>query len=446
MIPNWLKRLRIPAIPAAALAATLACVVPHAEEGKAEFHAAGWSQYGQIAKSMDTVENKELDGKGMLGYGAQFALSYQAKEWLTVNAGMGVAASNFIAARPINGFYAPVNIGPYVAAANAEIRAWDSDNQDLSLRVGLFPYDYAPDAQNLGLYLFRGPVYPGFLTSGFETKYVMPVANTLGLQMHHRVGPFEHDLLLTFETDWHPYWDLTPTWIGTLHAGKAFRVGVGAQFYHYIPIDSKLTSPHTDANRYVDTAARPLPDTSYISFKGIKLMGNASFDPKPLFGWDEDGPMGPEDLKLYGEVAVLGLDGDKAHNDLYGPVSKRMPMMVGFNLPAFKYLDRLNIEVEYYAAPWVDDPSIYNHTSGTVVTPIPKISALDTNTTKDNLKWSIYASKVVANHVKISAQAASDHFRPGIFQGYGDNNPPLNNVPFFSPKEWYWTAKIAYFF
>jgi hypothetical protein len=121
-------------------------------------------------------------------------------------------------------------------------------------------------------------------------------------------------------------------------------------------------------------------------------------------------------------------------------------MMIGFNLPAFRFLDRLNVEFEYYGAPWVDDPTIYNHTSGNQPTPIPKKSGLDTNTTRDNMKWSVYASKVLVDHVKISAQVASDHFRPGIFQGYGDNNPPLNDAPFYSPAEWYWMAKIAYFF
>lgn len=418
-----------------------------AEDDKVKFSAAGWTQYGQIAKSLDTSEQKEMDGRAIQGTGAQFALSYQASERLQVNAGIGVGAGHVIAARAVQGFYAPMGVGPYVALANASFAFIDREDLNLSARAGLFPYDYAPEAQNLGLYLLRGPVYPGLLTSGFETKYVLPVANTLGFQFHNQIGGFEHDLLMTFDTDWFPYWDISPTYVAAYHAGKVARIGGGVQLYHYIPIDSKLTSPKTAGVAYVDTTNKAAPETTYIEFKGIKFMANFAFDPKYLMGWDEgNGLLGPEDLKLYGELAVLGFDKDKAHNDIYGPVSKRMPIMVGFNLPTFRFLDRLNVEVEYYGAPWVDDPTIYNHTSGNTVTPIPKLSALDTNDTKDNIKWSIYASKVIAGHVKLSAQAASDHYRPGIFQGYGDNYPPSNEVPFFSPKEWYWMTKIAYFF
>ncbi len=426
---------------ALALLGAVGCLSLAHGEGKLTLGAASWAQYGQIVKSLDTAEQKDLDGKGMIGTGAQFAINYQANEKLQVNAGLGVGAGHNIAARNIQGYYAPYGVGPYVANANMKYSFWDEESAKLNVQVGLFPYDYAPDAQNLGLYLLRGPVYPGLLTSGFETKYVLPVANTLGLALHHQSGMFEHDLLFTFDGDWFPYWDISPTYVAHVKLGSAFRLGAGVNLYHWIPMDSKLTSKKTPEVMYIDTTAH---DTTYISFKGTKLMGDFSFDPKALMGGVE--ALGAEDLKIYGEVAVLGLDGDKAHKALYGPISQRMPMMIGFNLPAFHLLDRLNVEFEMYKAPWVDDPSIYNHTSGPQVTPIPKISALDTNTTKDNLKWSVYAAKVLAGHVKISAQVASDHFRPGIFQGYGDNNPPLNNVPFFSPSEFYWTGKIAYFF
>jgi hypothetical protein len=436
------RRLPLAVLAMAAVSASL-----QAEESKVTFNAAAWSQYGQIANSLDTTELKEPNNKGMLGTGAQFALTYKASERLQVNAGLGVGAGHSIAARATGGYYAPMGVGPYVAQANAQYDFMDGESAKLSARAGLFAYDYAPEAQNLGLYLLRGPVYPGLLTSGFETKYVLPVANIMGFQLHNQLGSFEHDLLFTFDTDWYPYWDLSPAYIASYHAGKAARIGGGIQLYHFIPADSKLTSPKTKAVAFVDTTNPAAPDTTFIAFKGIKLMANFAFDPKALLGWEEgSSSLGAEDLKLYGEVAVLGLDGDKAHNDIYGPVSKRMPIMLGFNLPAFKFLDRLNVEFEYYSAPWVDDPTIYNHTSGNTVTPIPKRSALDTNNTKDDIKWSIYASRVLVDHVKLSAQVASDHSRPGFFQGYGDNNPPQSEVPFFSPKEWYWMTKIAYFF
>jgi hypothetical protein len=412
-------------------------------DDKLTLSGAGWTNYGMIVNSKDTSEEKKLNGRGMLGTGAQFGFHFQASEKLEIGAGLGVGSGHAIAARNTNGFYAPFGTGPYVSAANVKYSFWNEESAKLFLQIGLFPYDYAPEEQNLGLYLLRGPLYPGFLISGFETKYVLPVANTFGLQLHHQTGSFDHDLLVTFETDWYPYWDISPAYIATYHAGSAFRIGGGINLYHLIPIDKSLTSDTIPAVQYVDTVAH---DTTNISFKGIKLMANFTFDFKALLGMGGEGALGGEDLKLYGEVGVLGLDNDKAHKALYGDISKRMPMMVGFNIPAFKVLDKLALEVEYYKATWVDDPSIYYHTTGNQPRPIPRSAATDTVNTKDDIKWSIYGSRVLAGHVKLSFQAASDHSRPGLFNGYGDNKPAANHSPFFSPKEWYWTTKIAYFF
>ena len=413
-----------------------------AESNPLTLSGAAWTQYGMIVKSLDTVEAKDLDGLASLGTGAQFGMHLQASENLEIGAGVGVGSGHYIAARNLSGYYAPMGTGPYVSAANAKYSFWNAEDAKLSVQAGLFAYDYATDATNLGLYLLRGPVYPGYLLSGFETKYVLPVANILGFQFHHQAGGFEHDLLLAFDTEWYPYWDISPAYIASYKPVEAFKIGAGINLYHYISIDDDLTNGSEKAVRYIDPDTS-LHDTTNISFKGIKVGANFSFDPKALFGGIES--LGPEDLKLYGEAAIIGLDNDKAHKALYGGLSKRMPIMAGFNLPTFHILDRLAAEVEYYDAPWSDNPSIYNHTSGSEPTPIP-VPALDTNVTMGKIKWSIYGSKVLAGHVKLSFQAASDHYRPGLFNGYGDVNPPGNQAIFYNPSEWYWMTKIAYFF
>jgi len=41
----------------------------------------------------------------------------------------------------------------------------------LSLSAGIFPFKYNPDVRNLGEYLFRGPVSPGFLITAFDFQY-----------------------------------------------------------------------------------------------------------------------------------------------------------------------------------------------------------------------------------------------------------------------------------
>lgn len=427
------------AIALPALLVAMAPQIARAEAPKLNFGGAGWFSYNTIVKSSDTANAKEPNGKYLIGSGALFAINVDPSERLHIEAGIGVGMGHFLATSPTDqGGYAPVGAGPFVSNANFTFKPMSSEGGEFFVRGGLFPYDYMPEAQNLGLYLLRGPVYPGYLLSGFETKHVMPVANTLGLQLHHRTGGFSHDFLFTFETDFYPYWDMSPAYLASYSFGETFRLGGGVNFYHLIPADSRLT---TDTlHKYIDNTL-PVPDTTQLSFKGIKVMANASLDPKPLFGNPEI--LGPEDLKLYGEVAVIGLDNDKAHKALYGNYSNRMPIMVGFNLPAFGFLERLAVEVEHYGAKFKDDISQYNRYRSQSPKPASKI---DTNYAADNLKWSVYGSRVFQQHVKLSFQVASDHYRPGQFRGYGDNLAELRPAIFFRPSEWYWSTKVAYFF
>ncbi len=435
---TFLKILRINGVKGISAIAMVATSVHAVDFSNKTFHAAGWMQYASIVKSSDTTQGKRLDWKPLISSGAQFSFAINPSEKLRIEAGIGAVAGHSLSANYGEGGYAPVDVSPYVSNANFNYRVLDEGETKFSVRAGLFAYDYNPDAQNLGLYLLRGPVYPGYVLSGFETKYVLPVANTLGFQFHHQTGGFENDMLFAFETEYYPYWDISPAYVTSYTFGRFFRIGAGVNFYHMIPIDNKITSDTN--NIYIDTLP-VVDDTTRISFKGTKVMANASIDLKALFGHLE--LLGPEDLKIYGEVAILGLNNGLPYRALYGNYSNRMPIMVGINLPTFKVLDRLSFEFERYTAKFKDDLSGYNHYGAP--TPFP-IGKLDTNYSEDNFKWSLYGSKVFQKHVKISIQAASDHFRPGIFKGYGDNNPPAMEAVLFKPSEWYWSSKVAYFF
>ena len=126
----------------------------------------------------------------------------------------------------------------------------------------------------------------------------------------------------------------------------------------------------------------------------------------------------------------------------------RMPMMIGFNIPAFKLLDRLAFETEWYGSPVKDDLAGFNHTAGNSQTPIPLRDANGNfvNNKRDNWKWSLYGSRVIQSHVKVSFQVANDHFRPGVYTGDGDNAPPASQSLMTTPKDWYTMLKAAYFF
>lgn len=314
-----------------------------------------------------------------------------------------------------------------------------------------------------------------------QTEHVLPIANMLGMRLHHKAGAFEQDFILNSETDLYPYFDLSPAYLASMRLGPAFKIGAGVNFYRAIPIEPEMTTPFLPdgeiiADRvehpydqiyiYVDTTG-PAPNTTVMSFKGTKVMATVSLDPKAFFGGD--GIFGAEDLMLYAEVAVIGLDQSKAYNAIYGGLGKRMPVMVGFNLPMFGFLDHLSLEAEWYRAPFRDDLTRY--LSGSHVKPASPIPVsngylggapdrtdptkladsqmpwadADVNKpiTKDDFKWSLHGARIIQNHFKVSFQVANDHFRPG---GPATSSSPSYEAILTTPKDWYWMTKVAYFF
>ena len=429
------------------------------------FSGMGWVQYGHVGHSTDTAKNN-YNGNPVQTTGAQISLHAAVSEKLVGAVGIGVYENHYLSGNA-NGGRIPFMESPYIAEANFTYSFWKSDASTLQLRGGLFTFDYDPDVKNLGSYLLRGPVHPGILLSGFETKLYgletkgyLPIANTLGFQLHHETGKFRQDLILNSETDLYPYYDLSPAYLAGYQATPAFHVGAGVNFYRYLAIEPDLTSPHQlspdgrDINPqggypygrnyiYVDPVTQ---DTTFISFKGIKLMANAAFDPKSLLS--SPSVFGAEDLKVYGEVALLGLEDSKAYNEIYGDYLHRMPVMLGFNLPAFTLLDNLSLEVEWYGAKFRDDLWRYQTGRSFYPSPLP-VSTYDVvstvnveqNVNRDNWKWSLYGSRTIRKHFKLSFQAANDHFRPGGVVG----NPSQEAI-LSTPKDWYWMTKIAYFF
>lgn len=441
------------------------------ERGGVTFGAAGWMQYSVIGSSSDTgvtghqpYRPDAFDGKNVLSPGAQLSLDAQLSERLHIAAGFGVVAGNTLPFSPLSTFggYALPSMDAYVSNANFTYAFLNTSDSKLSLTGGLFPYDYNPDVKNLGLYLLRGPVYPGILISGFETKHVLPVANMLGFQLHHQMGRFQQDLLLSSDMEYYPFFDLSPAYVASFQVHPSFRIGAGVNFYHLIPVDGDLTSglksdgvTHWTYADPSDTVGGKVPDTTNLSYKGTKVMINASFDPKSLFGGAEW--LGPEDLKLYSEVALIGLDNSAAYRKIYGDYFHRMPVMAGFNIPTFKCLDHLSLEVEWYGSAVQDNLDNYSvRGSSYPVSPFPTnwnkdtqsptYNSLTYNAKRDNWKWSLHGAKTVQKHVQISLQIANDHYRPGIYQGYGDSNPPYKEAVLVTPKDWYLTAKLAYFF
>jgi hypothetical protein len=171
-----------------------------------------------------------------------------------------------------------------------------------------------------------------------------------------------------------------------------------------------------------------------------------SVDLKPLLGLA--GPFGSKDLILYTEAALLGV---KGYAKYYDNALRRVPVMFGANLPAFGWLDDLALEVEYYANrnmadfqkalennSWVPRPIRHNEIKDDSARTV-RIEKTDTR--GDDWKWSLYASKVVAGHLKISGQVANDHLRTGGFYLRRSQSEVLSDT-----WDWYWMFKVAYYF
>jgi hypothetical protein len=157
-------------------------------------------------------------------------------------------------------------------------------------------------------------------------------------------------------------------------------------------------------------------------------------DPKVMFGFGQE-LFGKQDLVLYSEVGVFGT---KDYRKYYADILRRMPVMVGFNLPAFGFLDKFSLEVEYYASKNMADYGKAETSYSWVPRTEPSV-----DNARDDWKWALYFSKVVQSHIRLSGQVANDHLRmfgpPDIgFVSYAET--------LTTPKDWYWMLKATYFF
>jgi hypothetical protein len=241
----------------------------------------------------------------------------------------------------------------------------------LHCAIGYFPFKYNPDAKHLGEYLLRSNAYPTFIVNNFE----FPVSRELGLHVSGKsdwlidpaIDRIKWDLLFTSET--HAYSWPTQDWTLTAVVSNSLfnflDIGAGVSWQRLFPVNDTVTTPRNPKNRYFGEGG--IADTNYISFKATKLMGRASINPQrfipefkipfwPIFG--ETPFFGKQDLKLYGEIAVLGLDNYMAYDSVivdsvsrtkawmpaskvpvnnyaryYDSIQDRMPYIIGINLP-----------------------------------------------------------------------------------------------------------------
>lgn len=425
-----------------------------------KYKGAGWFQFGRVQNSTDSMVNggapNNMNGNWIEAAGVQ--VSSSAKFSANWEGGMGIGAMQTHHARGdvgvANNWY-PFWTS-FVSEARLTYSAAPTETQKLQVNLGFFPYNYNPEVKNLGLYLLRGYVYPGTPVSGFEARHTTPAANIFGGMLSYSIGGLKNDFLLISETDNRPYFDWSIADVVSWQISPAIQLGAGVNLYRALPRIKSNTSPGKECKNVVSGYAQIDPedgemcyvldtlsvdsvagtarvDTVLGSLAGTKLMGRFRVDPKALFGLE--GGWGKQDLVIYGEVGVLGT---KNYRKYYEDIKRRIPVMVGVNLPAFGYLDKLTFEIEYYASKNFADYGKAEASYSWVPRPVPGV-----DNGKDDIKWSLYLSKVVMGHLRLSGQVANDHLRmfgpPDIgFTSYAET--------LTSSKDWYWMLKSTYFF
>ena len=437
------------------------------EPVKYQLHGQAWTQAGRIMRSSDTTYGSDvikISGTSVQSLGGQLTVDAELGEHWNGSFGMGVyqlstALGSQNGSTYESNFQVATMFRPYIAQANLTYFLGDRANPWFSVTGGNFAYNYNPDVKNLGLYLLRGPVYPGLLMSGFQ-EFDTDTAKGIqtGFKVHHAMGNFSQDVLFLQERVLPPMFDWSLAYVAKYRLFGALEVGGGANFYRLVPNSNPLETPGhlnksslTGTNYYeVDGSG----DTTFFTHQGLKLMGMFTLDPKQ---WLPFGSMGPEDMKLYGEVALLGV---KDYGTYYDDKIERMPVMVGFNVPTFGFLDVFSVEVEYYASPYKNDlsnignpnaivaPWMWQNALTPIASPGPVSPGAYADSTADNLKWAVVARKTFARRVQFTAQVANDHYRPNplVNSSAGIGTTGGTAAALTSPKDWYFMGRVGFFF
>ncbi|MBD3393131.1 MAG: hypothetical protein GF418_13500 [Chitinivibrionales bacterium] len=439
---------------ASALLVSLAVSAAESDaDRKVDFGGWGWLTFGRVTESYyEPVRHARYD---------------HTAKWLTdVETGLWVKAMprdwadiylhwEFLYVRPIinetrkSAASLAKTFNLRVLEAYARARAIETDRIKLNARLGYFNVKYNPEVRNLGEYLLRSFTYPQYLVSGFE---IADKVKNRGLQIRLQVldGMWTNDVLVNSEIETYPINDLSFSYITSVKPVGAFLdIGAGISFSHLVSFDPELTTPGLDTaafstrlDRVYNTYYDPeTGDSTLFTFRGEKVMGRLTIDPKEFIPLRI---LGENDLKLYTEAAIIGL---KDYPEWYENIRERVPIMVGFNVPAFKLLDVLAVEVERFQSPYTNSTKdVWGFRSPIPYTgqsvPYRKEEDLYANGDIDDWRWSVYASRRIADFIRVSGQVARDHASRAWYTGGAGGYEDITQVP----GDWYWMARVMFYF
>lgn len=305
----------------------------------------------------------------------------------------------------------------------------------LKLSAGVMPFKYNPDVRNLGEYIFRTNTYPATMRNRFD----FPMARVTGFQLSSTpIDSLNFHLILATESEVVPLRDFGPAFFTDYTFLKNIvSVGAGAYFHHLWSVAERYTTPKVNNNIYMT----PEGDTAYYTFRGSKVMGRLSLDFKPLLPFAN--MLGSNDLRLYSEIAFIGL---KNQGVYYDEQWRRRPIMVGFNFPTFKVFDVVSAELEWYNWDYRNSYTLALF-EGTIL-PKPDDANNDgimpvSDWQQNALKWSVYAKRTFGSHFSVIGQVGFDHMQ------IERNSVPQKKVAYFGDAmhkhgDWAWVLKTQW--
>jgi hypothetical protein len=405
------------------------------------------SEFGQIYRGVyqEAIFEHRWESRGFV----DLTLDAHVNDRLSVKT--GIEAKISFSHRQGSAFRATEQKFPsvYINQAEGSITVFpETGATPLSVHTGYMPYKYNPDVRNLGEYLFRSMTYPQVLFSEFDYAQTRVMGVRVASELWSK--RLRQDLFITTSVDMLPLYDFSIAYVGSIRPAPFIEAGIGIDLDRVISANNAVTNPRISSNSYVDPLDQS--DTTWYSFSGTKAMVRFSFDPKPLFS---SSMFGPQDLKLYGEACALGIFagfGSKyAWGNYPGDYEKlwhRVPFMIGLNLPAFRVLDVLAFEAEYYRSPY---PNTYYNVMWNQL-PRPYMKPDLSPYQKDDWKWSIYASRMLFGGFSIIGQIANDHSRVDVLRDEDAEYEETMRTSAYSPATmfksgmWYWMLKMKYEF
>ncbi len=393
----------------------------------------GYASYqgGHVISGTYAYEN-DINNYWLQKVYANIGIFKKVNEWLSFTTAMEMVyrssfkmGSTFLESQ----FFVP---HAYIDQARGDFKIINNDKLNLFLTAGYFHFKYNQDVTNLGNTLFKSYCYPSAI---MPSEFDFPLSRLAGLDLY--VSAFNRkifaDVLYTTSLHMYPLGDFSLTTILGTEPFRGVTVKAGIQFDRFMSVNKEITSPGDAV--YEDPITG---EKTKFTYAGIKAMGLVNLDLKKIiFGEDYPTIFGGEDLKLWLEGNVLGLED---YDKYYDTLKQRVTIAFGLKVPTFKLLNVLAVEAEYFGSRYpnsIERPINSNK-------PYPEVQEANYDPSEwedDDWKWSVYAKRDISDF-SIIVQFASDHLQlwsiRAVDQVFRDN--------LVSPKNWYYQFKIQYRF